>query len=511
MFNATSWLVDRHVDEGRGDRIAVVCEDRALSYGELQEATWKAANGLAELGVTPGDRVVLLVNDEAAFPAAFLGSMRMGALPVPLSTMLTAKDYAAIAADAGCTAVVASAEYAAHLPVIADAVPGLRAAVVVGTERTQLASAPVRLWSELDDATPVAAATTEADSQAFWLYTSGTTGLPKGAMHRHGSLRVTAENYAATVLGIAEDDRCFSIAKLFFAYGLGNSLTFPFSVGATSILDPRRPTPQTVSEMLAEHHPTLFFASPGFCAAMLDASVPREALESVRFVVTAGEALPGQLLERFRDHYGVEVLDGIGTTEALHIFCSNHPGRTRPGTSGTPVHGYDLKLLDDSDNEVTQPDTPGYLHVRGASIASGYWSRPEATEAAFRGDWLRTGDVYVRSDDGYYQFLGRTNDMIKAGGIWVSPAEVENVLIGHASVLEAAVVGDRDEHGLETVVGFVVPRSGQTIDQDALIAHCRERMASFKRPRRVIVVDALPKTATGKIQRYALRERLSAN
>jgi len=429
-------------------------------------------------------------------------------VPVPLSTMLTAKDYAAIAADADCSAAVVSSAYAPHLPAMADAVPALRAAVVIGTERVSLASAPVRLWSELADATPVPAAGTDVDSTAFWLYTSGTTGLPKGAMHRHGSLRTTAENYAATVLGISEDDRCYSIAKLFFAYGLGNSLTFPFSVAATAILDPRRPTPQTVSEMLAEHHPTLFFASPGFCAAMLDASVPRQALESVRFVVTAGEALPGQLLERFRDQYNVEVLDGIGTTEALHIFCSNHPGRARPGTSGTPVQGYDLKLLDDEDREISESDTPGYLHVRGASIASGYWSRPEATEAAFRGDWLRTGDVYVRSDDGYYQFLGRNNDMIKAGGIWVSPAEVENVLIGHESVLEAAVVGDRDDHGLETVVGFVVPRTGQTIDQEALIAHCREQMAAFKRPRRIVVLDALPKTATGKVQRFALRERL---
>ncbi len=328
-------------------------------------------------------------------------------------------------------------------------------------------------------------------------------------MHRHGNPEHTAKTYARSVLDIGADDRTLSVAKLFFAYGLGNSLTFPLAVGATAILNPDPPTPAGVMALLQSEQPTLFFAAPGFVAAMLDADVPAEAFASVRATATAGEALPADLHRRFAERTGRPVLDGIGTTEALHIFVSNRPGHERPGTSGTPVEGYDIELLDDHGEEVVEPDTPGYLHVRGASIATGYWQRPEATAEAFSHGWLRTGDVYTRSADGYYTFLGRNNDMIKAGGIWVSPAEVESVLIEHPDVLEAAVVGDRDDDGLETVVAFVVPRSGRTIDAVALEAHCRERMAAFKRPRRIVATDVLPKTATGKVQRYQLRHQLA--
>ena len=308
---------------------------------------------------------------------------------------------------------------------------------------------------------------------------------------------------------MGSDDRTLSVAKLFFAYGLGNSLTFPLAFGATAILNPDPPTPAGVLELLRDEQPTLFFAAPGFVAALLDADAPAEAFASVRATVTAGESLPADLHRRFAERTGRPVLDGIGTTEALHIFMSNRPGHERPGTSGTPVEGYDVELLDDHGDEVVTPDTPGYLHVRGASIATGYWQRPEATAEAFSHGWLRTGDVYTRSADGYYTFLGRNNDMIKAGGIWVSPAEVESVLIEHPDVLEAAVVGDRDADGLETVVAFVVPRSGRTIDAAAIEAHCRERMAAFKRPRRIVATDVLPKTATGKVQRYQLRHQLA--
>jgi benzoate-CoA ligase family protein len=329
-------------------------------------------------------------------------------------------------------------------------------------------------------------------------------------MHRHIDLQATADTYGRTVLGIGEGDRCYSVAKLFFAFGLGNSMTFPFSVGATAVLDPGRPTPVGVANTLAMTKPTLFFSSPGFCAAMVDSAIDRDVMASVRYTVTAGEALPAEVYRRFRERFGAEVLDGIGSTEALHIFISNKPGRVRPGTSGTPVEGYDIRLLDEADQEISQPDTPGYLDVKGESVATGYWCRTETTRATFRGEWLRTGDVYSRSADGYYTFLGRNNDMIKAGGMWVSPAEVENVVLQAADVLECAVVGARNPDGLETVVAFVVPKAGCTIDPAGLEEHCRRQMAAFKRPRRTIVVEALPKTATGKIRRFALRDQLKA-
>jgi benzoate-CoA ligase family protein len=354
-----------------------------------------------------------------------------------------------------------------------------------------------------------AVAVTDEDAWALWLYTSGTTGSPKAAMHRHANIRHVCQGYGEQVLGIRPQDVCLSVARLFFAYGLGNSLTFPFSVGATTVLNPARPTPVDMAALLVAERPTLFFASPGFVAALLDAEVAVEALASVRLTITAGEALPAGLQRRFSQRYGHPVLDGIGSTEALHIFVSNRADDVRPGTTGTAVKGYDVKLLDEGDAEVTVPDTPGYLHVRGPSVATGYWCRTEATQTAFRGDWLRTGDVYTRSSDGHYTFLGRNTDMIKAGGIWVSPAEVESVLVEHPDVLEAAVVGARNDDGLETVVAFLVPRSGREIDSDDVEAHCRSRMAAFKRPRQIIVVDSFPKTATGKVQRFALRRQLA--
>jgi acyl-coenzyme A synthetase/AMP-(fatty) acid ligase len=329
-------------------------------------------------------------------------------------------------------------------------------------------------------------------------------------MHVHGNLPATADTYARHVLDIQPDDRFLSVAKLFFAYGLGNSLTFPFAAGATAILHPDPPTPSSMSELIAEESPTLFFSSPGFCAALLDAAPDPSIFDSVRATVTAGESLPATLQTRFAELTASPVLDGIGSTELLHIFISNTLDAQVPGSSGWIVPGYDAELRDDDDEVVTQPDTPGYLYVRGPSTATGYWQRPEASAAAFRDGWVRTGDVYVRSPDDAWTFLGRNNDMIKAGGIWVSPAEVESCLIEHPTVLEVGVVGARDDRGLESVVAFVVPAAGTDVDSAALEQHCRERMAAFKRPRRVIVVDELPKTATGKIKRFELRETLAA-
>jgi len=508
-YNAAAWLLDRHVGAGDGRRVAIVHQGERHTYEDTLRQVWRAQNALRALDVRPGDRVAMVVNDEPAFVAWFLGALRSGAVPVPLSTMLTADDLGAVVADAGAGVVVLSQPYAGHLAAVAKRAADLRAAVVLGTAGADPV-VPVHHWPDLDDTTEAPVAATRPDSPAFWLYSSGTTGTPKGVMHRHANLEATATSYGRSVLGIGPDDRCLSVAKLFFAYGLGNSLTFPFSVGATAVLEPGPPTPGSIAELLVAQRPTLFFATPGFVAALLDADVPVDTFSSVRLTVTAGEALPAELQRRFSARIGHPVLDGIGSTEALHIFLSNQVGHERPGSSGTPVPGYEVKLLDDGDREITEPDVPGYLHVRGPSTATGYWSRRDATDAAFRGEWLRTGDVYVRSADGYYTFLGRNNDMIKAGGIWVSPAEVEGVLVEHPDVLEAAVVGAADAEGLETTVAFVVPRAGHTIDKASIEAHCRERMAAFKRPRRLLVVDHLPKTPTGKIRRFALREQLTA-
>ena len=494
-YNAASWLVDRHIENGRGDRIAIRCQAESLTYADVQREVFRAQHALADRGVAAGDRVAMVVNDEPGFMAWYLGAMRSGAIPIPLSTMLTGDDIGEIVADAGASLLVASAEHAPRV----DGIDTTAGTVVLGGDS----------WSDYDDRSEAPVADTDESSSAFWLYSSGTTGTPKGVMHRHSSPQATADTYARTVLGATAHDRFLSVAKLFFAYGLGNSLTFPFAVGGTTILNPDRPTPPGMLQLVADEQPTLFFASPGFVAAILDARPDPAVFSSVRATATAGESLPGDLQRRFSETFGHDVLDGIGTTEALHIFLSNRPDDQVAGSSGTPVDGYETELLDDEGNVVTEADTPGYLHVRGPSIADGYWQRPEQTAMAFLdGGWLRTGDVYVRSADGHWTFLGRNNDMIKAGGIWVSPAEVESVLIEHPDVLEAAVVGSRNQAGLEETIAFVVARTGHTIVPDEIEAHCRAKMAAFKRPRRLIVVDELPKTATGKIRRFELRDSL---
>lgn len=508
VYNAAVWLADRNLTLGRGERTAIITQDETLSYADLMKDIFRVQNVLFDLGVRREERVALVLNDEPAFPAWFLGSMRSGAIPVPLSTMLTGAELGAIIDDALARVIVISEQYLPILSTIEKLAPSLKSAVIVGTGESESAL-NVLHFNELHDDTEASVASTNRDSPAFWLYSSGTTGFPKGVMHRHHNLESTAVTYAESVLGATSDDVFYSAAKLFFAFGLGNSLTFPFSVGSAVILDAARATPKGIAEQASLLKPTLFFGSPGLLAAILDADISVNAFESVRMGVTAGEALPSEVLKRFTSKYGFPVLDGIGSTEVLHVFLSNHPNRVRPGTSGEPVKGYSLKLVDEDGVEVTEPDLPGYLFVKGESIATGYWSRTEATRNSFCGDWLKTGDVYVRSADGYYKFLGRNSDMIKMGGIWVSPAEVESVLIEHEDVLEAAVIGCRNIDGLETTVAFVVAKSGRTLDEASIEAHCRAKMAAFKRPRSVIFVSELPKTATGKVQRYQLRDQIS--
>jgi benzoate-CoA ligase family protein len=345
------------------------------------------------------------------------------------------------------------------------------------------------------------------ESPALWLYTSGTTGKPKAAMHRHIDIKMVSELYGRQVLGIGPGDRCLSVAKLFFAYGIGNSMFFPLAVGATALLEPSRPSPELFARRATGDQATLLFGTPSFWGPLLASDIPDDAFATVRQGVSAGEALPPRMFHGMLDRFGVEVLDGIGSTEMLHIFISNRPGKVHPGSSGTPVPGYDVELRDPASGALVETvGVPGELYVRGDSAAVGYWCRAETTRRVFLGDWCRTGDTYVRNDDGTYTCLGRANDLLKAGGIWVSPTEVEERLLAHPDVAEVAVVGVPDADDLDKPVACVVPKPGGKVEPDELIAWCREGLASFKRPRGVVALDELPKTATGKIRRNVLRD-----
>jgi benzoate-CoA ligase family protein len=518
LFNASDHLVDRHVREGRGDRTAVVCAERTLTYQQLADETHRAAAGLLSLGVRPEERVLLCMADGVELLSAILGAMWIGAVPVPVSTMFTGAELGVVLADCRARVLCASVEFAAAAVVAVESAPEVVHVVLDGdVEFPARPSVTVHGWAGLTTAVAGVAAVagvpaeqypTWADSPALWLYTSGTTGRPKGAMHRHDSVRQVADCYGTGVLGIGPADRCLSVAKLFFAYGLGNSCFFPLAVGATAVLERARPTPQVIAKRVRATSPTLFFAVPTFYAALLASDIPDDTFAGVRQGVSAGEPLPPIIASRFADRFGVEILDGIGSTEALHIFLSNRSGQVHPGSSGTPVPGYQVQIRDDSGAVVEGTGQLGHLFLNGPSTATGYWCRTEANRLVFQGEWLRTGDTYVRNADGTYSCLGRSDDMLKAGGIWVSPAEVEQRLLEHPDVAEVAVVAARDDVGLDKPVACVVPLAGRTVDPEALVAWCREGLAAFKRPRLVVQVAELPKTATGKIRRNVLRDQV---
>jgi benzoate-CoA ligase len=421
--------------------------------------------------------------------------------------MLRGDGIAELLRDSRARFLAVSPEFAVVAESAAPAAPELTAILAERPLAEPVSALPVYRFDDLAAAAPDDSVyDTGPDSPAFWLYTSGTTGTPKAAMHRHGAVQVVCETYGQRVLGIRPDDRCLSAAKAFFAYGLGNSVLFPLSAGGGSVLLPSASRPDLIAETAAKHGATLFFGGPTFFANMIRAQLPPDALSGVRLAASAGEALPAALYNRWTAHFGIDIIDGIGMTEMLHIFLSNPPGAVRPGTTGVAVPGYDLKLVDEDTGRVVDgAGQPGTLFVRGASTATGYWARYDASRLVFQGEWLRTGDTYVRDADGYYECLGRTGDMIKASGIWVSPMEVEARLLAHPAVGQAVVVAAPDSDNLEKPVAYVVLVPGATVTEAELIEHCREGLPSFKRPRAVVFTDAFPTTATGKIRRVELR------
>ena len=502
-FNLAVAMIDRHLSEGRADKVAIRADDDCLTYGRLAADVNRAGNALRTIGAAQGERIVMVVKDCPAFITLFYGAIKAGIVPVPINTLLRAQDYRYMIEDSDCAGLVYSPEYAAEIE------PALQAAsrrprFVLQTEGEAGFGSLRDAAADTLDAVP-----STQEAECFWLYSSGSTGRPKGTVHRQRDIAVNAEHYAVGAIGLNEDDVCFSAAKLFFAYGLGNSMNFPFWVGATAILSDRVPSPDMTFEVIEAHRPTVYFGVPTLYAAQLRAleAGPRE-LSSLRMCISAGEALPPDIFRRWMERTGLPILDGIGSTEATHIFISNTATAYRPGTSGRVVPGYQGRVVDEAGNDVPYGE-PGRLIVLGQSAASHYWNQPEKTAQTMKGDWLDTGDTYMRDEDGWFTFCGRSDDMIKVGGIWCSPVEIEARLIEHPNVLEAAVVGRADSDGLVKPEAFVilndVADSGEALGAE-LLEHCKTGLARYKYPRWINFVDTLPKTATGKIQRFRLRE-----
>ncbi len=507
IYNAATDMIDRHLAEGRAAKAAFIDATGTLTYGGLAENCNRMANMLGAFGIGREARIALLLHDTRDFPVAFWGAIKAGVVPVALNTLLTTEQYAYILADSRAKAVLVSAPLLPVIEPILGQLPFLTHVFVAGGAAPPFA---LDLAAELGaQQAAFTAADTSPDETAFWLYSSGSTGMPKGVRHVHTSLMATARLYGQAVLGIREDDVGFSAAKLFFAYGLGNGMSFPLAAGATTILLAERPTPEIVFRTLQQHQPTIFYGVPTLYAAMLahpDAG-PELSLPRLRVCVSAGEALPAEVGEAWKRRFAVDILDGVGSTEMLHIYVSNRIGDIKYGSTGKPVEGYRVRLVDDDGGDVA-PGEVGEMLVAGPSAAEGYWNQREKSRRTFEGEWLRTGDKYVCDADGCYTYQGRTDDMFKVSGIWVSPFEVESALVAHPAVLEAAVVPKEDGDGLLKPRAVVVLKPGASQEGlvPALQDHVKAKAGPWKYPRWIEFTDTLPKTATGKIQRFKLRE-----
>ncbi|MDH4174195.1 MAG: benzoate-CoA ligase family protein [Betaproteobacteria bacterium] len=495
-YNAAYDLIERNLQAGRGAKAAFHDDAGSITYAQLAERVNRFGGGLLAMGLRMEDRVLIAMHDTIDWPVAFLGAIRAGIVPVAVNTLLTTKDYEYMLSDSRAQSLIVSEALLPQFTPIVGKLPFLKHVIVSGASFNKVLE---------KGAATLAPAPTTCDDACFWLYSSGSTGMPKGTVHAHASMVETAELYARGVLGLKDSDVVFSAAKLFFAYGLGNSLSFSLAVGATSVLMAERPTPAAVFKRLTEKKPTLFYGVPTLYAAMLaDAAFPKKEALALRICVSAGEALPPQIAKSFKDKAGLEILDGIGSTEMLHIFLSNRPGDLRYGTTGKAVPGYALRLVDEQGKVVEQGEL-GELEISGTTSALYYWNNRAKSRATFVGAWTKSGDKYTQDADGFYAYGGRTDDMLKVSGIWVSPAEVEAALVGHPAVLEAAVVGKEDEQKLVKPKAYVVLKPGAKASEEELKAHVKEKLAPYKYPRWIEFAAELPKTATGKIQRFKLR------
>jgi benzoate-CoA ligase family protein len=512
IFNVATYFIDRNVLEGRAQNLAIECGDERVTYQQLLERTNRAGNALQNLGVRPEERIVLLLLDSPEFLYSFFGAIKIGAVAVPVNTLAKPHDYEYIFNDSRARLAIVSESLLPQLQAIPRAnLRHLREIIVVG-DATR-AGHLLRFSDLLDAASPnLTAEPTSKDDGAFWLYSSGSTGVPKGCVHLHHDMVVSAQHYAHAILNINESDRCFSVARLFFAYGLGNAGYFPLSCGATTILSPARPTPASIYSDIERYRPTLFFSVPTNYAALLDYHRPGGPdfdLSSIRHAVSAGEALPATLFDRFRQRFRIEILDALGSTESLHMVISNRPGELKPGSSGKILPGFEAKITDES-GRAAAPNEIGDLWVKCDSLCAGYWNQHEKSKNTFVGQWFRTGDKYRQDEDGFFWHAGRADDLFKVHGLWLSPAEVESALVAHPAVLEAAVIARDDEAALAKPAAYVVLKK-EFAPNDTLARELQDFVAQqvggYKRPRWIEFLPELPKTATGKLQRFKLRQR----
>jgi benzoate-CoA ligase len=504
-FNAAADLIERNLAAGRGGKVAFIDDQGQCTYAELAERASRFGSGLLSLGLEMESRVLIAMVDTIDWPVAFLGSIRAGIIPIAVNTLLTTKDYEYMLSDSRAKVLLVSEQLLPQFEPILKKLPFLKHVVVSGKNAGGFLSFDDLLNKGKAD---LPAAPTTRDDACFWLYSSGSTGMPKGTVHVHSSMALTAELYAKGVLGMKESDVVFSAAKLFFAYGLGNSLSFVLHAGATAVLMAERPTPAAVFARLTKNRPSVFFGVPTLYAGMLASpDFPKKELLGLRICVSAGEALPEQIARSFKEKTGLDILDGIGSTEMLHIFLSNRPGDFRYGTTGKAVPGYELRLVDEQGNAVKEGEL-GELQIKGPTHAQCYWNNREKSFGTFVGGWTKSGDKYSVDADGFYAYGGRSDDMLKVSGIWVSPAEVEAALVSHEAVLEAAVVGEEDEQKLVKPKAYVVLKQGQSPSDAMKVAlqqHVKAKLAPYKYPRWIEFLSDLPKTATGKIQRFKLR------